>query len=131
MTLPELLKAAAEIKTAQLKSRPGRQEWEHSPDWIKYTAYHDAEDANAALRLYTRALSIFVWFDRGKDRASQDIPYINTLATAAAAAASGCTPQLEPEVLQANQTVATLFSNAANCLLKTQASADSVVYACK
>ncbi|GFH11783.1 TPR_REGION domain-containing protein [Haematococcus lacustris] len=43
MTLPELLKATAEIKTAQLKSRPGRQGWEHSPDWIKYTAYHDAE----------------------------------------------------------------------------------------
>lgn len=28
-------------QTAQLKERPGRQEWERSPEWIKYTAYPD------------------------------------------------------------------------------------------
>ncbi len=35
----DILKQAADIKTAQLKARPGRQEWETSPDWIKYTAW--------------------------------------------------------------------------------------------
>jgi hypothetical protein len=27
------------VQSAQLKARPGRQDWESSPDWVKYTAW--------------------------------------------------------------------------------------------
>jgi hypothetical protein len=27
------------VQSAQLKARPGRQDWENSPDWVKYTAW--------------------------------------------------------------------------------------------
>lgn len=36
------------MQTAQLKERPGRQAWEQSPDFLKYTAFQaDAETAAA------------------------------------------------------------------------------------
>ncbi len=39
------------------------------------------QDAREALRLYTKALGLFVWFDRGKERAAEDIPWVNSIAT--------------------------------------------------
>lgn len=41
--------------------------------------FHLQEEPQNALQLYTRALSVFIWFDRGRDKASEDIPLINSI----------------------------------------------------
>jgi hypothetical protein len=37
------------------------------------------QDPGHALRQYTQAISLFVWFDRGKDRTAEDIPWVNSI----------------------------------------------------
>ncbi len=210
----DVLQAAADIKAAQLRERPGRQEWERSPDWIKYTSWPSSEvvaareqglgerlalckrlkdagnehfkaevhhvegralsqalsqqaqcpsggplrgrcvrpavpprvpramqDPEQALQSYTQALSVFVWFDRGKDRTSEDIPWVNSLLAEADSserdevrrpAGSGgrqqrwCPARWQVTMVphsptpQANGLVTALFNNAASCLIKLQ-----------
>lgn len=139
-------------QNAQLKARPGRQTWELAPDFFKQTAFMvDAETAAAregplqmrvdlatrlkqegnqafnqnpseALKMYVKAIAVFMWFDRGKDRASEDIPLVNTL--------DGKAVQEAPEELEkAAQLAATCFSNAALCLLRQQQLPEAI-YAC-
>mmetsp|Transcript_13923 Transcript_13923/g.37642 ORF Transcript_13923/g.37642 Transcript_13923/m.37642 type:complete len:111 (-) Transcript_13923:1048-1380(-) len=46
--LQDVIKAATELKSKQLKARPGRQAWEQAPDFMKLTATRD--EAITALR---------------------------------------------------------------------------------
>ena len=43
------------------------------------THYLFQMDAQGALLLYTRAIGLFMWFDRGPKRDAEDIPLVNTL----------------------------------------------------
>lgn len=69
-----------------------------------------------ALALYMRALSTFVWFDRGPDRASEDIPLVNSTT---------CLDDQE-QAEQARQLCAVLLNNSATCLLRLERHADAV-----
>lgn len=46
----------------------------------KASACTAVQDTAVALRVYTAALSLWMWFDRGADRASEDIPWTDSLA---------------------------------------------------
>ncbi|KAG2426871.1 hypothetical protein HYH02_014724 [Chlamydomonas schloesseri] len=143
----ELIRAAAQLKTTLIKQRPGRQEWENSPPFMRCTAAptdtvsrareggfsiqnstalqlkeqgNDLinKDPEAALGLYTQAISVFLWFDRGPDRAAEDIPLV---------CAADKLPESERE--QAHHVLAVNFCNAAACLLSLNMAADAA-YAC-
>ncbi|GFR42930.1 hypothetical protein Agub_g3828 [Astrephomene gubernaculifera] len=143
----DYLSAAVQLKTALVKAKPSRQEWEQAPPFLRCTAaapdsvqrarqggfsiqYSTAlqlkEQGNelipkepaAALERYTQALSVFLWFDRGPDRAAEDIPL-----RSAAEKLQGA------EQEQSHQLLATCFSNAAACLLRLEQPADAA-YAC-
>jgi hypothetical protein len=47
------------------------------------------QDALDALEQYVLAVSVFLWFDRGRNRDSEDIPLVNTLDEAATKTLSG------------------------------------------
>jgi len=145
--MQDVLKAAAGIKTTQLKLRPGRQDWERAPDWIKYTSWPETDilalrqgclgtrlarceelkeqgnklyeqDMAAAIQVYSEALSLWVWFDRGRDRASEDIPWVNSV---------DALPE-GPDKEHVKEVVVALFNNSASCLIKMN-QPESVVYA--
>eukprot|EP00198_Chlamydomonas_reinhardtii_P003516 XP_001692852.1 predicted protein [Chlamydomonas reinhardtii] len=143
----ELIGAAAQLKTALIKQRPGRQEWENAPPFMRCTAapidsvlrareggfsiQHSTalqlkeegndlvnKDPEAALERYAQAMSVFLWFDRGPDRAAEDIPLV---------CAADTLPEAERE--QAHHLLAVNFCNAAACLLSLNMAADAA-YAC-
>ncbi|KAG2422673.1 hypothetical protein HXX76_015838 [Chlamydomonas incerta] len=143
----ELVGAAAQLKTTLVKQRPGRQEWENAPPFMRCTAaptdsvrraregsfsiQHSTalqlkeegndlinENPEAALERYSQAVSVFLWFDRGPDRAAEDIPLV---------CAADKLPEAERE--QAHHLLALNFCNAAACLLSLNMTADAA-YAC-
>ncbi|PNH10606.1 hypothetical protein TSOC_002650 [Tetrabaena socialis] len=101
----DYLSAAVQLKTALVRAKPGRQEWEEAPPFMRSTAaavdsvqdvrqrdfgaQYDtalrlkeegnelvARDPGAALERYAQALAVFLWFDRGPDRAAEDVPLV-------------------------------------------------------
>ncbi|GLC59888.1 hypothetical protein PLESTB_001549200 [Pleodorina starrii] len=143
----EYLSAAVQLKSALVKSKPGRQEWEQAPPFMRCTAaavdsvrrartssfseqYSTAlqlkdqgnelinKDPAAALERYSQALSVFLWFDRGPDRSSEDVPLVCPADKLQGA-----------EQHQAHHLLAVSFSNAAACLLQLGMAADAE-YAC-
>lgn len=61
-----------------------------------------------AVSLYSRALSIFLWFDRGPGNASEDIPLIDSTRS--------ITDSQQAEL--ATQLCAVLLNNQATCMLR-------------
>ncbi|GIL51982.1 hypothetical protein Vafri_7946 [Volvox africanus] len=143
----DYLAAAIQLKSALIKAKPGRQEWEQAPPFLRCTAAADAsvrrlraggfsmqykaaiqlkeegnelinKDPAAALERYSQALSVFLWFDRGPNRASEDVPLICSAEKLEGA-----------EQDQAYHLLAVSFSNAAACLLQMGMAADAA-YAC-
>ena len=111
------------------------------------------QDALDALESYILAVSLFLWFDRGRSKDSEDIPLINSLDDKVKSKAdteeeveqvSGQVYLNEPGHVsgnkintalafhsrQAREMVSACFSNIALCLLKTLRFQDAV-YACK
>ncbi|KAG2485046.1 hypothetical protein HYH03_016145 [Edaphochlamys debaryana] len=146
--LQEYLNAAVQLKTALVKSRPGRQEWEQAPPFLRSTAAATPEVQRAreqgdfneqyrlalqlkeqgnelvnkapeeALEKYSQALSVFLWFDRGPKKDAEDVPLV-----CAAEKLQGA------EQEQAHHVLALAFCNAAACLLALGMTADAA-YAC-
>ncbi|GIM15086.1 hypothetical protein Vretimale_17847 [Volvox reticuliferus] len=143
----DYLTAAIQLKSALVKAKPGRQEWEQAPPFLRCTAAADAsvqraraggfsvqykaaiqlkeegnqliiKDPPAALERYSQALSVFLWFDRGQDRASEDVPLVCSAEKLEGA-----------EQDQAYHLLSVSFSNAAACLLQMGMAADAA-YAC-
>lgn len=46
------------------------------------------QDVGEALSLYTKAIGVFMWFDRGRNKDNEDIPLVNTLGSKAVAGSS-------------------------------------------
>lgn len=46
------------------------------------------QDVAEALSLYTKAIGVFMWFDRGRNKDNEDIPLVNTLGSKAVAGSS-------------------------------------------
>eukprot|EP00983_Pelagomonas_calceolata_P120844 1160743-Pelagomonas_calceolata.AAC.4 len=70
----------------------------------------------AAIQQYTRALSIFLWFDRGQDNAAEDIALVDNIAL--------LTDEQQAE--QAKQICAVLLNNIATCLLRIERTHDAI-----
>mmetsp|Transcript_13923 Transcript_13923/g.37640 ORF Transcript_13923/g.37640 Transcript_13923/m.37640 type:complete len:268 (-) Transcript_13923:324-1127(-) len=75
----------------------------------------------AAIQQYTRALSIFLWFDRGQDNAAEDIALVDNIAL--------LTDEQQAE--QAKQICAVLLNNIATCLLRIERTHDAIFAASK
>eukprot|EP00798_Chlamydomonas_sp_ICE-L_P025191 gene25191-10830_t len=145
-----LLGEAAAMKKAQLASRPGRQEWELSPDFLKMTAFTERgvledralpledrvklcakykeegnkameTDPEAALEHYSRALGLLIWFDRGKNKSAEDLPLKNSLLDV---------PETDPVREQGSSLVSVCLSNAAAILIK-DGSFVHVIFVCR
>mmetsp|Transcript_12441 Transcript_12441/g.26862 ORF Transcript_12441/g.26862 Transcript_12441/m.26862 type:complete len:340 (-) Transcript_12441:180-1199(-) len=153
MSFSDILGAAAQIKAAQLKARPGRREWEEAPDFFKCTAASDDEllalrtlgldekiehakkwkdvgnklyeqDVPAAVDTYVRAISLFMWFDRGQDKSADDMPLMRALPDD-----DVDVPESNSTAMEARQLVSVLFANIASCMLKLERM-DDAVFAC-
>jgi len=73
-----------------------------------------------AVQQYARALSIFVWFDRGPDSAAEDIPLVD----------STCSLEDQQQAEQVKQLCAVLLNNISTCLLRVQFH-DDAIYAAR
>ncbi|KAF5835161.1 hypothetical protein DUNSADRAFT_7836 [Dunaliella salina] len=98
------------------RSTQASQHW-----WSCILALVQEDHLHTAIQRYTRALSIFLWFDRGQDNAAEDIALLDSITLLTN----------EQQAEQAKQLCAVLFNNIATCLLRTERTHDAIFAASK
>ncbi|GMH44106.1 hypothetical protein BSKO_12040 [Bryopsis sp. KO-2023] len=146
--MDDVFQAASALKSAQLANKPGRREWELAPAFMRHTCgeypevldarkkpfperlacaqelkkkggeEYKREDWPEALSLYSKSISVFLWFQRGKDRSIEIVPLISEIPA-----------EDSQERNEVTRHLCVCFTNASMCLAN-QGLNDDAIYAC-